>query len=314
MTTPLNEQDLILLNAYLDDELTARERANFESRLEKDEILQAEMKSLRSTAALLGMAQRVPVPHNFTLDPDVYGKPTRSSWWANLRIPALATAGVTVLVMLCIGVLIIRMEFGGAATSAPSVAQLEAASTEEPMEEPVEEATEEPTEEPAPATEAPAQEAETFGTHIPHQATAAAATGGGMDSSLTDDIQATERANGMVGGMGPGGTDVSAGEEQVELAAAEAKTPTTEAAAAEPRQADEEERSGEGDSAASLPPAELTEPKAYTMIEATATATTARDRSQVFDLSAKWAIPLIGILILASLLIVVAITIKRRRN
>jgi hypothetical protein len=140
VTTPLTEQDLLLLNAYLDDELAPRERADLEARLVEDETLQVEMESLRATVALLGMAQRVPVPRNFTLNPAVYGKPARADWWTNLRVPALATVGVTILVALCVGAVLLIGGIGGAVTQAPSMAQLAANA---------------PAEEAAVATEAP---------------------------------------------------------------------------------------------------------------------------------------------------------------
>lgn len=56
MSTPINEQEYIQLNAYLDGELSAGERELFEQRLAGDPSLQAELRALRATKMLLGMA------------------------------------------------------------------------------------------------------------------------------------------------------------------------------------------------------------------------------------------------------------------
>lgn len=157
MTTPLTEQDLIQLNAYLDGELTAAARADVESRLAEDKDLQAELESLRVTAALLGMAERVRVPRSFTLDPAVYGRPVRSGWWASLGaggFPTWATAGITTLVVLvCIGLMISRIGIGGMGTPSPAMEQFAAEAPEaEPTEAPAEEFPAEATEAPVPAS------------------------------------------------------------------------------------------------------------------------------------------------------------------
>lgn len=135
----LDERDLILLNAYLDNELSAEERASFEKRLARDPALQAELRSLQATVALLGMAERVRVPRNFTLDPSVYGKPARSAWWERMGLSALmplAAVGATIVVAaLCIGAIGLSRLGGGA--GAPSVA-MEAAPPEQPAAAPME--------------------------------------------------------------------------------------------------------------------------------------------------------------------------------
>jgi len=157
-----NENDLILLNAYLDGELAVEEQAAFEQRLQQEPALQAELESLRVTVALLQMAERVPLPRNFTLDPAVYGKARRSPWWQRLGLgglPRWAAVGVmTLAVMILVGALITQGlgGFGGAA-SAPQVA-MEAAPVEELAAEAAEieaPAAEEPMAEESAAEEAP---------------------------------------------------------------------------------------------------------------------------------------------------------------
>ena len=148
----LDERDLILLNAYLDNELSAEERASFEQRLARDPALQAELRELQATVLLLGMAERVRAPRNFTLDPNLYSKPARSGWWRLGKITPLmplAAAGAGIVgVALCIGGIALSRLGGGAA--APSVAMEAAAPQQEPAAMPPE----------APAEEAAPEEAE----------------------------------------------------------------------------------------------------------------------------------------------------------
>jgi len=153
----LDERDLILLNAYLDNELSAEERASFEQRLARDSALRAELRELQATVLLLGMAERVRAPRNFTLDPNLYSKPARSGWWrlgktAPLMPLAAAGAGI-VVVALYIGAIALTRLGGGAA--APSVA-MEAAA---PQQEPAAMLPEAPAEEAAPAEAGPAAQA-----------------------------------------------------------------------------------------------------------------------------------------------------------
>lgn len=119
MSTPLNEGDLIQLNAYLDGELDADEQAQFLHRLARDPELQSELRSIRATKMLLGMAERQPVPRNFTLDPAVYGRPARQSFWERIgltSIPTWATAGAAlVATVICVGVVVLYSDlFTGA--------------------------------------------------------------------------------------------------------------------------------------------------------------------------------------------------------
>jgi len=119
-----SEQDLILLNSYLDGRLDAAERAALEARLAQDRALRDELESLRATVGLLKMAERVPAPRSFTLDPAQYSKAVRRSFWdryglASMPAWAVATASLAVVV-LCIGALIAGGEFGGEATRVAS--------------------------------------------------------------------------------------------------------------------------------------------------------------------------------------------------
>ena len=129
--TPLNEQDYILINAYLDDEMTAAERQSFEARLDENPDLRAEVNAFEYTIQIVRMAERVPVPHNFTLDPAVYGKQHSSGilGWLDMRqLFPLATAGAAAAAVIIFGLLLFVQSFGPTGAAAP-VAE-EAASME----------------------------------------------------------------------------------------------------------------------------------------------------------------------------------------
>ncbi len=163
MTESISEHDLITLSAYLDGELTAEERTAFERRLAGEPALRAELSATRETVALMGMAERIRAPRNFTLDPARYGKPARVSFWDRLGIPAAVAAGVgaMAILLLCVGAFVIFSPMG-APPSVGQVAMEQAAAPadmaeEEPAAEPAEKEVEEaPAEE---AYEAPAEAA-----------------------------------------------------------------------------------------------------------------------------------------------------------
>lgn len=223
MTTPLTEQDLILLNAYLDGELTAAEHADLEARLAEDEHLQAELESLRVTAALLGMTERVRVPRNFTLDPAVYGRPARVGWWASLGLGEFgtwATAGVTVLaVLVCVGAMLM-MRGGTRTADMPSVAQF---APQPPQEVAVAEETEEPAAEDAWMESQPTYAASKLGAADTAAATEEPAAaepaelpvpaptdaGGGVGGGPSEEMMTAEAD----GGTGAAGSTISATEE-----------------------------------------------------------------------------------------------------
>lgn len=68
------EQDLELLSAYLDNQLTGPERVNLERRLGAEPRLRRELDELRATTAALRELEPLPLPRSFTLDPATVGR------------------------------------------------------------------------------------------------------------------------------------------------------------------------------------------------------------------------------------------------
>lgn len=136
MATPLTDRELEQLNAYIDGELSPEDTLRLEQRLLDDEALQAELESLQATANLLGLLEPVRVPRNFTLDPEIYGKPQASDrgFWGWLARPALTAAGAIAAIVLVFGFVFVLGRDGGDLGS--SVAdQPQAEMEEEPAEE-----------------------------------------------------------------------------------------------------------------------------------------------------------------------------------
>ncbi|WP_129627303.1 hypothetical protein [Candidatus Oscillochloris fontis] len=77
--SPLPEQDLELLSAYLDGQLEGPTRSDLERRLADDPRLRSELEELRSTTALLRELPTRTPPRSFTLDPAKV-QPRRSGW------------------------------------------------------------------------------------------------------------------------------------------------------------------------------------------------------------------------------------------
>lgn len=102
-------EELRLLSAYIDGELSSSESAELKARLENDPALQAELASLRQTVELVRTLPRMTAPHNFTLDPAVYQKQapakiTRFSTWRMASAVSLAASVVLIIAgMLLIG-------------------------------------------------------------------------------------------------------------------------------------------------------------------------------------------------------------------
>jgi hypothetical protein len=214
VSTSLSEQDFIQLNAYLDGELPERERKAFELRLANDAGLLRELEGLRVTVSLLGMAERVPVPRNFTLDPAVYGRPARRSGLSGLW-PVLSTAGAALSTLLvCAGLVLALTSKGALIASAPMAAEV--VREEEPqLAAPAAQPSEEPAEAPT-ALEEAQEEAPMAMEAAPAEESEAAATGEEMPAEQAPQAEMAELGTPTPEAAGGGG------EPPVEEPAAEA--------------------------------------------------------------------------------------------
>ena len=168
-----------LLSAYLDGELSDRERTRLEAQLAADPALRAELEALRRTVALVHDLPSVPVPRNFILPQTVAARPrptrpprARRAWAAPLLTAATAIVSLAFVVVLAGELLLpITGQIGSAPAAepaleaeAPQVALAPSPVREEAVVETVEveaEAVAEEVEKVAPATvvaEAPAEE------------------------------------------------------------------------------------------------------------------------------------------------------------
>jgi hypothetical protein len=91
MTIPqnqqLNDDELELISAYIDNQLTAAERGALEQRLGREPALRAALDELRGTVGLLRELAPLPPPRSFALDPAAFA-PRRSPLFGWLRLGA----------------------------------------------------------------------------------------------------------------------------------------------------------------------------------------------------------------------------------
>lgn len=117
------EQRQETLHAYVDGELSAAERRDFERELNSDAALRAEVEQLQALQASLRNMPRRRVPRNFTLDPAAYGRPAPNR--LGQAYPALraATAVAAFVFVLALGLgLLGRAPAAPVPASAPELA------------------------------------------------------------------------------------------------------------------------------------------------------------------------------------------------
>lgn len=78
MKLQLSSKDWQLLSAYLDGQLSPRERSQVEQRLRTQPDYREGLQTLRKNQAMLRSLPRRPVPRNFTLTPEMVAAPRRS--------------------------------------------------------------------------------------------------------------------------------------------------------------------------------------------------------------------------------------------
>ncbi len=117
MTTQLSHKEWETISAYLDGQLSERERSNFEARLRSRPELRDGMEELKHTRTFLRSLPPRHAPHNFTLTPSMV-QPQRETprFFPTLRF-ASALAGV-LFVLVFIG----ELTLGKGATMAPATA------------------------------------------------------------------------------------------------------------------------------------------------------------------------------------------------
>lgn len=92
LTKSTEEKRREALNAYVDGRLSPQQQAQFEQKLGQDERLQAELRQLQTVKQNLRQLPHRRVPHNFTLDPALYGRPQREPLVQAYPALRLATA------------------------------------------------------------------------------------------------------------------------------------------------------------------------------------------------------------------------------
>jgi anti-sigma factor RsiW len=104
----MNERDLELLSAYLDNALTADERSAVDARLLTDAALRRELDTLRETKLLIGGLPQLKAPRDFTLTAAMVGARPRTlpvilSPWVS-ALSAAAAVVITVLGLITLNV------------------------------------------------------------------------------------------------------------------------------------------------------------------------------------------------------------------
>lgn len=115
----MDHVDPILLSSYLDEEVTADERASIEHHLKGCADCRTELASLRSAVQLLGQLPAVPLPRTFYLTEEMVNPtpPARVGWWQRL-MPLFAPLGAAAALLLC--VVMSAQLFGGANSAVPA--------------------------------------------------------------------------------------------------------------------------------------------------------------------------------------------------
>ncbi len=101
MKKQVQSRDWEALSAYLDGQLSNRERSRLEARLENDRDLQLALEELRKTQGVLRNLPTLCVPRNFTLTPQMVGLKQES----RPLFPVLRFASIIAMVLLAVVVI-----------------------------------------------------------------------------------------------------------------------------------------------------------------------------------------------------------------
>lgn len=95
----LPQAELQKISAYLDNELSGRDRARLQARIEQDPDYRAALNALRQTKALLGELPQVEPRRSFTLTPEMVGAQPRRTWFPSRQIATVLTALMLAIVV-----------------------------------------------------------------------------------------------------------------------------------------------------------------------------------------------------------------------
>lgn len=103
MKNQITSRDYKLLSAYLDNQMSAQERARFESRINQEPALQHELHEINKTRLLLRNLPKLRAPHNYFINSEVVSNSSRVHQPFRLA-PAygIASAIATILLVLVI--------------------------------------------------------------------------------------------------------------------------------------------------------------------------------------------------------------------
>ncbi len=104
MKPQLTPQDQQNLSAYLDGQLSERERVQMETRLASQPALQEELESLRRARALLRLTPQRRAPRNYTIKPEMAAAWRGFQWIPTLRFSS-ALASILAVVAVAINLL-----------------------------------------------------------------------------------------------------------------------------------------------------------------------------------------------------------------
>jgi hypothetical protein len=133
----MTPKDFDRLSAYIDDQLSPREKAALEARLERDAELRAALDELRLTVRALRALPSVKPPRSFTLTPALVGQGAggRQPFFPALRLAA-ALSAIALVVVMAGDIAVTTGLLPGAPAAEPAAVALSARETPGPPAEP----------------------------------------------------------------------------------------------------------------------------------------------------------------------------------
>lgn len=132
-----------LIHAYVDGELSAPERRDFERELNSDADLRAEIEQLRGLKASMRSLPRRRVPRSFALDPARFGKPAPNRMGQAYPLLRTATAVAALMFIVALGFGVLTQGMTGGDTAAESVVMIQESEADTAVEAPAAEPAEE---------------------------------------------------------------------------------------------------------------------------------------------------------------------------